>query len=101
MFQELGKLSEEELYDYIMNAWENAEYETQDADVVLSQLMACIAEEGKKQFRLLKTLTNSLILVLALFNQKPVDLHGENDVADLPPQEQEQVFEVLKCVLEG
>ncbi|HMF30711.1 MAG TPA: hypothetical protein VKK79_04820 [Candidatus Lokiarchaeia archaeon] len=104
MFRDLDGCSEDQFYDRILQAWQDAELNEDDADVLLSRLILDILDEDRQceansERTLMRILTNCLILVLALVNKKPVDLTGKN-LFDLPTKQRDKLLRDLAAHIE-
>jgi hypothetical protein len=99
MFRDLESCSEDEFYDRILQAWQDAELNEDDATLLLSRLVLDILDEDRRceansERTLMKIMTNCLILVLALVNKKSVDFSGKN-LMDLPRKQREKYLRDL------
>ncbi len=105
MFNDIDWSNEDEFYDRILVAWNDAQLSEKDADVWLSRFVMDIVQEDKrmkkqKKKTLARVITNCLILALALTNRKPADLRGFKDIAELSKEEREQLMRDLEVIVE-
>ncbi|OLS15455.1 MAG: hypothetical protein RBG13Loki_0897 [Promethearchaeota archaeon CR_4] len=105
MFKDIDWSNEDEFYDRVLTAWNEAHLTDKEADMWLCKFVMDVVQEDRrlrksKQKTLARVLTNALILALALTNKKPADLRGVSDIAELPPAEREKVLREIAALIE-
>lgn len=103
LFCDLEDPSEEDFYGRIWQAWEDAELNEEDADLLLSRLILNILEEDRRRAAnrertLMRILTNCLILVLALCNNASTANLG-TPFSDLPVRDQRSAIRELGALI--